>query len=146
MATRRLKWEGNDFMTVMLPSSPKPEPGSIVLMSGLGALAYAIPAFPPDVRFLGVDVMEHTLPSVGEGGESTVPASEPEMGPFAPYLHAVIAAHRGQVLGMFNERSRDRAIATYARYGFLVEAAHCGLITSNVAPNAPLNLCILSRS
>ncbi len=144
LAVRRLPWDGTAFMTVKLPESPRPQADAIVLMSGLGALTYAIPSFPPDVRFLGVDVMERTLPGVGEGGAS-IPATESEMGPFAPYLRALIADHQGQILGMFNERSRERAIDAFARYGLRMDPSQCGLITSNVTPEAPINLCLLTR-
>ena len=114
-------------------------------MTGAGAISYVIPYFPPNVRFLGVDVMERYGFATGENGGRTTPATESDLGPFGPYLRTLITSHGGQVLGMFNEQSRTRAINTFARYGFAYDPAHCGLVTSNVQERNPLYLCELAR-
>lgn len=144
LATRRLAWDGKDFVAVKLPSAPTLQAGAIVLLAGKDAMTYAIPSFPPDIRFLGVDVMERTAFATGENSGLSTPATEADMGPLAADLHALIAAHHGQVLGMFNGSSRERAAAAFARYGFGYDPAHCGRVTSNVAANNPLLLCELA--
>ena len=40
--------------------------------------------FLPDVRFLGVDVMERYGFAIGENGGLTTPATELDLGPFGP--------------------------------------------------------------
>jgi hypothetical protein len=144
-ATRRLHWDDTAFIAVTLPAFPFVQANAIVLMAGAGAISYAIPYFPPDVRFLGVDVMERYGFATGENGGLTTPATESDLGPFGPYLRNLVASHSGQVLGMFNDQSRTRAINTFAHYGFAYDPAHCGLVTSNVQERDPLHLCELTR-
>jgi hypothetical protein len=148
VVTRHLLWDGKDYISVKLPSSPRLQTGAIVLLAGTApqdVVTYPIPAFPPSVRFLGVDVIDRPIFAAGESIGSAPPASEADLGPFGPYMRTLITAHNGQVLGMFTPQSRERAIAAFARYGLHYDSALCGQVISNVAATSPLQLCELSR-
>jgi hypothetical protein len=144
-ADRGLLWDGKDYISVQLPDSPRPRDGAIVLLVGTSAMTYVIPAFPPGVRFLGVDVLDRFQRATGEFNGS-LPASEADLGLLGAHMRELIKAHDGQVLGMFNPGSRDRAIAAFARYDLRFDPARCGQMISNVAAENPVQLCELSRS
>lgn len=143
-ATRRLPWDGPNFLSVALPAAPVPAHGAVVLMAGSSALSYVLPSFPPDIRFLGIDTISRLdIFATGESGGFNIPAQETELGPFGPAMRTIIAAHRGQILGLFNTSEEPRARSAFARYGLALDPARCGTIRTNVATGNPPMLCEL---
>lgn len=123
----RLPW-GRRYVEVEAP--PLADAGrSMVLMTGIWASAYAIPAFPPSVPFLRIDGW-----LIMSGDRDSGMARE---------MRQRVAAHRGPLYVLFSPLERDRAIAALGDYELRL-GGDCRPVTSNL--NSLLTLCDLQRS
>lgn len=138
----RLPWGHEPFVETQLPRQPVVQGNAIALIVGANAGSYFIPAFPPSVRFLGIDVLDTWLPYAGE--MRGPPAPESMLVPFSEMMHNIVASQRGQILGVFQSNDRDRAIDAFLRYGYAIKMQSCGVIHSNIESKSPLNLCELT--
>jgi hypothetical protein len=122
----RLPW-GHRYVELQAP--PLADAGrSMVLMTGIWASAYAIPAFPPEVPFLRVDGW-----LIMSGDRTSGMARE---------MRRRVSAHRGPLYALFSPLERDRAVAALSDYE-LQMGDDCRPVTSNL--NNLLTLCELRR-
>ena len=102
---------------------------SMVLMTGIWASAYVIPAFPASVPFLRIDGW-------------LIRSSDHTSG-MALEMRRRVVAHKGPLYVLFSPLERDRAIAALSDYE-LQMGEDCRPVTSNL--NNLLTLCDLRRA
>jgi hypothetical protein len=139
----RRAWGHEPYVVTQLPDRPRVQRDDLVLIVGANAGTYYIPAFPPSVRFLGIDVVDRWPAHAGEFRGP--PAPEAMLEPFSHTMHAIIDNHPGQILLVFLANDRDRVGPALRSYHLHLPVRPCGLIRSNIAAVPPLWLCELER-
>jgi len=123
----RQKWD-NDYVSVKVPPL-KRHANSMVLISGFAPMAFVIPSFPREIRFLRVDGW-------------TVHREDTSSG-LARQMRTAVAEHQGPLLMLFSPSEQAWALLTAQAYGVRIVKPSCVAVTSNIA--APLRLCSLAR-
>jgi hypothetical protein len=116
------------YVAVSTPILPDAE-HSMVLMSGMGPLAFVIPSFPAQIPFLRIDGWLVWKDDHSSG--------------LARLLHQRVAAHQGPLYMMFEVDDRKRAVEAAAEYQLDFAPERCQLLSSNIAE--PRILCRLLR-
>jgi hypothetical protein len=123
----RQSWRGK-YVEVQLPPIAQ-RADNMVLMAGYAPMAFVIPSFPAEVRFLRIDGW-------------TVQRQDATSG-LARQMRQAVAQHQGNLLMLFSPAEQAEAVRAAHDYGLELVKPACAAITSNIA--APLRLCSLAR-
>lgn len=124
-----------DYFGVTLPVIDQPA-HSLVLATGYDPMAYLIPFFPPELRFLRI----HSW--------FTGPSDQPNG--FDRMMQSIVQNHRGNVYGLFRSYERDVAEPAFAAYGYSLNDANCQAMKPHIADEdgkptpEPFLFCLMS--
>ena len=108
----------DDYFGVTIPTVPQPAQ-SLVLMAGFDPMAYLIPFFPPELRFLRI----HSW--------FTGPSDHPNG--FDRLMQSVVKNHDGPVYGLFRSYERGAAEPAFAAYGYAIDDVRCQEMRPHIA-------------
>lgn len=108
----------DDYFGVTLPTVPQPAQ-SLVLMAGFDPMAYLIPFFTPELRFLRI----HSW--------FTGPSDHPNG--FDRLMQSAVKNHDGAVYGLFRSYERGAAEPAFAAYGYAIDDANCQALRPHIA-------------
>jgi hypothetical protein len=125
---RREDWD-KSYVSVQTPELPDPKQ-TMILMSGVSPMAFAIPAFPREIPFVRID--------------GWMIWKDDKISGLSREMHARVEQHRGPLYMMFATWEAERAKEAAREYGLRLVDGSCDLVRSNVTD--PLHLCRLSRA
>jgi hypothetical protein len=128
----RRPW-ASDYFGVEPPPLAKPR-DTLVLVTGYDPVAYMIPFFPPEVRFLRIQ------------GFLTGPSATPNESDLT--MQRIVAQHSGDFFILYRDYEEWSALNALKAYGFEIERSECLEWTPRVEPQQehPFYFCPLKKS
>lgn len=127
MEIKRLPWNDGAYVAAQTPILPE---HSMVLMTGIAPMAFAIPAFSHDIPFIRIDGWMVWKDDSSSG--------------LARVMRQRVQQHPGPLYMLFSPAEDQRAVEAASAYGLQFAAEDCDLVRSNIAE--ALKLCRLLRS
>jgi hypothetical protein len=122
----------SDYFDIRLPEIAEPQ-STIVLVTGHDPMAYMIPFFPPQLRFLRI--------------QGFVTGPSPTLNEFDRLMMRILAEHNGQILILYRVYEEWHALNALEFYGLELKRSSCQGFVPGVEPQQEhlFHLCQVTR-